>query len=157
MDALDAGAVLLFLTNRAAVFARDLVLGAADGNYRAEIGDGPSPYRSCAAAGLAADANRGERCDPHLPGCAAGAGAASGTRIPTVISRVGMEMVGSADAGSDAGMPGAGKSAVVGRVSGNDSADRSVRGARRQRLGVLAAAEAGGIRWDSELSNVFAQ
>ena len=157
MDALDGGTVLFFLAGRAAVFARGLVLGASDGNNRAETGDGPSPYRTSAAAGLAADANRDEYSNSDLPGRAAGAGAAPGAWVPTALFCAGMEMVGPGDAGSDASVPGAGTSAMADGVSGNDGADRSVRGARRQWPGVVPPAEAGGIRWDGELWDVLAQ
>jgi hypothetical protein len=105
IDASAGGTLLLFWACRAAVLARGLVLSASDRNNRAEIGDGPSPHRTRAAAGLAADANRAEHRDPHLPGRAAGAGVAPGTWIPAVPSRTGMEVVGSGDAGSDASMP----------------------------------------------------
>jgi hypothetical protein len=76
MDALDGGTVLLFLDGRAAVFAGDMVGGASPWFNRVEIGNGPSPYRTGAASGLVAHANRGEHRDPYLLGCAAGAGVA---------------------------------------------------------------------------------
>ena len=94
---------------------------------------------------------------PICLGVLLGPGVAQGTRLPANLSRAGLEVVCSGDAGGDASVPCAGSSAVAGCVFGNDGAGGSVRSARRQRPGLVAATEAGGVRGDGELWDVFAE